>query len=1647
MALPDSFAPATKAWFSGAFEGPTAAQLGAWDAIRQGDHALVVAPTGSGKTLAAFLSAIDHLMSTPPPADRQRRCRVLYVSPLKALAADVERNLRAPLVGISNQLAAAGRRVPDIRVGLRTGDTPAAERRQFATKPPDIFITTPESLFLVLTSGAREGLRGLETVILDEVHVLAGSKRGAHLALSLERLDALLPRPAQRVALSATVRPVEEVARFVRGATVREGPQPRPLDDPVFDGASPVEVVAPRVRPIQIVNPPTAKTIEVSVRLPVEDLTDIGGSALEGELDLSGDAAGGPRGGPSIWPHVHQAIIDQITQHRSTLVFANSRRGAERLVARINEAWAEQVTGEAPDLSALGSTLNNAQSTTVAALPLAVAGEGPLTSRTTSWDYHGSFSQAKGLPVADGATAVALAQAHHGSMSRERRTQIENQLKAGLLPAVVATSSLELGIDMGAIDLVIQVGAPPSAASGLQRIGRAGHQVGAVSHGLMYPVFRGDLVPCAVTAARMQQGQIEALSVPANPLDVLAQQIVAAVAMDTWNLDELARLVRGAAGFEHLGQHSFEAVVDMLAGRYPSADFADLKPRLVWDRATGSLSPRPGAAHLAQVSGGTIPDRGLYGVFLAGDQDRAGGKRVGELDEEMVYESRVGDTFTLGSSTWRIVEITPHAVYVVPAPGLPGRLPFWKGDSPGRPAELGGAIGQFMRATVALEPEAAVAGLVDQGLDPWAAQNLVAYLRDQQEATGVLPDDQTLVVERFQDEIGDQRVMVHSVWGGRVNGAWAAVISQRLQAQYGLDAQVMHSDDGIMLRLPETADEDALRPLDLVLEPDQVMDAVTGALTQTAHFAARFREAAARALILPRKAPGKRQPLWQQRHRAQQLLQVAAGFGDFPIVHEALRESLQDDFDVPALTALMRAVAERRIKVVEVTTQVASPFAKSMAFGYTAQFLYDGDAPLAERRAAALTLDPEMLAELLGTSGGGELADLLDPAVVLQMDAELARQVPERWAGSAEQLADLLRQLGPHDAAGLAAVTVPDDAGTGGVGTGGAVPGGFGPREGQNVTVGTSTETGAVDTDKTASEGGPPPVAPAPWEQWLAELTATRRVIPVRLGGREAWAVIEDAAALRDALGVALPAGLPEQFLAATPDPLGALIRRYIRHHGPFTAAGLAQEFGLGAAVAARELDAMVRAGRLTAGRIRPLEAGGQAGVADYCDPEILSRLRRRSLARLRQQVEPVEAHVLGLFAPRWHQVGRLKGADGVLQAVSALAGAPLPASAIEAVVLPARVAGYQPAMLDELIASGEVFWVGQGRAGGTDGTVRLLLAGTDDAALADVEPPPAGGPAARLLDRLRGGGAFSAHELLERLGTEAGAELTDQDLRDALWELVWGGWVTANSLAPLRAYLAGGTTAHRTTRRVRARTVLPRNSWTPRPEDPRVAGRWSLAPTPTARGEGLSPAQRLAATAAALLERYGVLTKGAAATEVPFAQLYPVLAALEDQGAVRRGYFVEHLGGSQFALPPCPDQLRAAADAPATVVVLAAADPANPYGAALPWPEHPASHRPGRGPGGLVVLVDGYLALYLERGGRTALAFNQGEAAQARLEAAAKALAQRVEAGGIGTLKISRLDGQDALQAHAALSPAVQALVAAGFVVTPQGLVRRGRV
>ncbi|MFI2707539.1 ATP-dependent helicase, partial [Nocardioides sp. CER28] len=1178
----------TRVWFSAAFAEPTPAQQGAWEAISKGRHALVVAPTGSGKTLSAFMWAVDRLLTEPPP-EKAKRTRVLYVSPLKALAVDVERNLRTPLVGIRQTAERLGVSTQEVRVGVRSGDTPANERRRLTTAPPDILITTPESLFLMLTSRARESLRGVETVILDEVHAVAGTKRGAHLALTLERLDDLLERPAQRIGLSATVRPLEEVARFLGGS-----------------------------RPVEIVAPPADKRWDLQVVVPVEDMT-----APEDYDEESDD----PQRSSSLWPHVEERVADLIGRHRSTIVFANSRRLAERLTARLNEIASGVDRDGAP----------------------------PAELMAQSGQSHGA--------------GAVIAKAHHGSVSKEQRALIEDDLKAGRLPAVVATSSLELGIDMGSVDLVVQIESPPSVASALQRVGRAGHQVGEVSRGILFPKHRGDLAQTAVAVERMRTGAIESLSVPANPLDVLAQQIVAATAMDEWRAEELFELVRRAAPYSSLPRSAFDATLDLLAGRYPSDEFAELRPRIVWDRVTDTLTGRPGAQRLAVTSGGTIPDRGLFGVYLAAGEGP--GRRVGELDEEMVYESRVGDVFALGATSWRIEDITHDRVLVTPAPGVPGRLPFWKGDSLGRPAELGEAIGAFTRELAALPPARAEARAREGGLDEWAAGNLVSYLTEQGEATRVLPSDTTLLVERFRDELGDWRLVVHSPYGTPVHAPWALAINARLRERYGVDGQAVASDDGIVIRIPDTEAEPPGADV-VVFDPAEIEDVVTTEVGGSALFASRFRECAARALLLPRRDPGRRSPLWQQRQRSAALLEVAAQYPSFPIVLEAVRECLRDVYDLPSLVALLRRVERREVQVVDVATTAPSPYARTLLFGYVAQFMYEGDSPIAERRAAALTLDQGLLAELLGRA---ELRELLDPDVLAELEAELQRLAPDRRARGAEGVVDLIRLLGP------------------------------------------------LTTEEVRDRSAPEAAA------WIDDLVAARRVVPVRVAGEERWAVVEDVGRLRDGLGVAVPPGVPAVFLEPVDDPLGDLVSRYARTHGPFTADEVAARLGLGVAVVRHTLQRLEARGRVLDGEFRPAATMGSTGVGgqEWCDADVLRTLRRRSLARLRHEIEPVEPATLGRFLPAWQRVSAsskgLRGIDGVLGVVDQLAGCPVPASALEPLVLAARVVDYEPSYLDELTASGEVLWAGHGPLPGADGWVSLHAADTAELTLPEPEP------------------------------------------------------------------------------------------------------------------------------------------------------------------------------------------------------------------------------------------------------------------------------------------------------------------------------------
>ena len=1498
------FSALTAEWFTGTFEAPTAAQAEAWSAIADGDNTLVIAPTGSGKTLAAFLWAIDRLASSEPrPATGGTR--VLYVSPLKALAVDVERNLRTPLTGVGRVAERRGVPAPDISVGVRSGDTPPARRRELITRPPDILITTPESLFLMLTSAARETLAEVQTVIVDEVHAVAGTKRGAHLALSLERLDQLLDKPAQRIGLSATVRPPEEVARFLSGQAKTT-----------------------------IVAPPATKTFDLSVQVPVPDMANLEDN--------------------TIWPDVEERIVDLIEAHNSSIVFANSRRLAERLTSRLNEIHAER--------------------------------SGVELSAERNPKVGGGFPAQLMASGASFGAPTLLARAHHGSVSKEQRAQVEDDLKSGRLKAVVATSSLELGIDMGAVDLVIQVEAPPSVASGLQRIGRAGHQVGEISQGVLFPKHRTDLISCAVTVRRMLSGEIETMRVPTNPLDVLAQHTVAACALEPLDADRWFDAVRRSAPFATLPRSAFEATLDLLSGKYPSTEFAELRPRLVYDRDAGTLTARPGAQRLAVTSGGAIPDRGLFTVYLATDSEKP--SRVGELDEEMVYESRPGDVISLGATSWRITEITHDRVLVIPAPGQPARLPFWRGDSVGRPAELGAAVGAFTGELARLGRNEFSDRCRAMGFDGYATDNLWRLLDDQRQATGTVPSDTTLLVERFRDELGDWRVILHSPYGLRVHGPLALAVSRRLRERYGIDEKPTASDDGIIVRLPDT--EDTAPGADLfVFDADEIEPIVTAEVGGSALFASRFRECAARALLLPRRHPGKRSPLWHQRQRAAQLLDVARKYPDFPIVLEAVRECLQDVYDVPALTELMHRVAQRRLRVVEVETTTPSPFAASLLFGYVGAFMYEGDSPLAERRAAALSLDSVLLAELLGRV---ELRELLDPQVIATTTQQLQHLSDDRLARDAEGVADLLRVLGPL------------------------------------------TEREIADRCTTDDVGG-----------WLEGLRAVKRALTVSFADQTWWVAVEDIGLLRDGVGVAVPVGVPAAFTESVADPLGDLLGRYARTHGPFTTHDAAARFGLGLRVTADLLGRLAIDGRLirgefTTGAATAATSGTAVESIEWCDADVLKILRRRSLAALRAQVEPVSTAAYGRFLPAWQQVGsHNSGVDGLAAVIDQLAAVPIPASAVEPLVFGQRVRDYQPSMLDELLASGEVTWSGAGQIGGGDGWIAFHPADSAPLTLAAPAEIEFTDTHRAIMETLGGGGGYFFRQLADNPGEE---------LKQALWELIWAGWITGDTFAPVRALLAGtrrsagrrGSPAHRQRQRPPRLSRYSVAHAQARSSDPTVAGRWSALPT--AEPESTVRAHF---SAELLLNRHGVLTKGAVAAEgVPggFATLYKVLTAFEDAGRCQRGYFVESLGGAQFAVASTVDRLRSYLDSVDPerreyhAVVLAAADPANPYGAALPWP----GQGPGRKAGALVAIVDGELVWFLERGGRTLLSFTDD--AEAHIAAAA-ALADLVSAGRVQSFLVEKVNGVPVLEpgAEGERAAVQDALVGAGFTRTPRGL------
>jgi ATP-dependent helicase Lhr and Lhr-like helicase len=1527
-------------WFRTSFERPTPPQAQGWPPIARGESTLILAPTGSGKTLTAFLWCINRLMFEPVPPPRQR-CRVLYVSPLKALAVDIERNLRAPLVGIAHQARARGDAFHEPAVAIRTGDTPQAERARFQREPSDILITTPESLYLLLTSNAREALRAIDTVIIDEIHALVPTKRGAHLALSLERLEALVQRQAgsQRIGLSATQRPLDEVARYLGGSlpTARPGtrkdlrsargvtpptrrqaqghPEPRRgasgrglgparSEDDGGDGRYHPDMalehgVTSGYRTVTLVDASAKKRLDLRIEVPVEDMARLGQPQ---------EVPSGPASQParhSIWTAIHPRLLELVQSHGSTLIFVNSRRIAERLASALNE----------------------------------LAGE-------------------------------TLVRSHHGSLARPQRIEVEDRLKAGQLRGLVATSSLELGIDMGAIDLVVQIEAPPSVASGLQRIGRAGHTIDAASRGVIVPKYRGDLVACATVTRAMREGRIESSHYPRNPLDVLAQQIVAMAAMEPWDVDALFDTVRRAAPFAGLSRGLFDGVLDMLSGRYPSDDFADLRPRLTWDRVKNTLTAREGAKRVAVINGGTIPDRGLYGVFLAGERGPAA--RVGELDEEMVFETRVGDTFLLGASTWRIEQITHDRVLVSPAPGEPGRMPFWKADTAGRPLELGRQIGELIRMLGQLPPAGAVQRLVQHhDLDQQAAENLLRYLADQKAAAGVVPDDRTILIERCRDELGDWRICVLTPFGGRIHAPWAMAVVERTRAETGLDTETMWTDDGFVVRFPET--DTPPDPALMLPAADDVEALVMRQLGGTALFAAKFREAASRALLLPRRRPGGRSPLWQQRMRAANLLAVAAQFGSFPMILEAYRECLRDVFDMPALVATLARLERREVRVATIDSAMPSPFASALLFGYVANYIYDGDAPLAERRAQALAIDQAQLRELLGEA---ELRELLDADALDQVERELQALDPSRRIKSADGMHDLLLRLGDLSVEEL----------------------------GARSTIDAST------TVKT--------------------LTRARRTVVVHIAGERRAIPVEYAGRYRDALGVPLPTGLPEALLEPAPQAATDLARRYARTRGPFTTRDFAARYGIGPSTAEAILRSLSAGGRLLEGEFRP---GGSG--REWCDPEVLQSVRRRSLAKLRRAVEPVEPAALVRLVTAWQGVVRPRaGIDALLDAIENLQGAPLPASIFESAILAGRLERYSPADLDTLTAAGEIVWCGLEPLGDRDGRLALYLADHFPRLRRPADASGLGEREQAIVDHLETAGASFFAGLHEAAGGGYPGETVE-----ALWNLVWKGIVTNDTFHAVRAFT-------RPPERRQRKAARPRGFRSRRVAPPSAEGRWSLV---AGRAAGsVSPTERATALAQQLLSRYGVMTREVAAAEGiagGFSAVYDVLKALEDAGRVRRGYFVGGVAATQFALPAALELMRTLKDAPdePEVVTLAATDPANPYGTMLKWPATPeaaAGRGPTRSVGALVLLVNGLLAAYVSRGARQLTTFLPDDEPQR--STVARGVARRLARFGIeGGILIDEING-----APAGEHPLAPFLVDAGFHPSAMGFQLRHR-
>ena len=1431
----------TRDWFDAVFSEPTKAQQLGWPPISRGESTLILAPTGTGKTLSAFLWCIDQLMFRPPvPA--AERCRILYISPIKALAVDVERNLRAPLVGVAQMARKQGLAFHEPTIAIRTGDTTPAERARFARKPADILITTPESIYLLLTSNARETLRSIDTIIIDEIHALVPGKRGTHLALSLERLEHLCGKRVQRIGLSATQRPLDEVARFLGGAEVMSAPSDRvpPAAAEAFlesgDELQPGEEIRiPRFRPVTVVDASGPKKLDLRIEVPLNDMKRLD------EIDPipSGPASQGPVR-PSIWSAIHPKLLELVQSHRSTLIFVNSRRLAERISGAVNE----------------------------------LAGE-------------------------------TLVRAHHGSVAAPQRKDIEERLKTGTLRGIVATSSLELGIDMGSIDLVVQIEAPPSVASGMQRIGRASHHVGGVSAAVMFPKFRGDLVACAAIARAMHEGKVESVRYPRNPLDVLAQQIVAMVSVDPWDVQELYQVVCQAAPYSELPRSMFDSVLDMLSGRYPSDEFAELRPRVTWDRIANRITPREGSKRIAIVNAGTIPDRGLFGVFLAG---ATRGARVGELDEEMVFESRPGDTVILGASTWRIEEITHDRVVVSPAPGEPGKMPFWHGDTASRPAEFGKKIGEMTRELVKLPRQVAYTKLVeDHSLDGNAAENLLRYLEEQSAAVGLVPNDEEILIERCRDELGDWRICVLSPFGARVHAPWCMAVTSRLREQRGMDVETMWSDDGFVIRVPEGAE--ILEEADLLPSAVELKELVLRQLGSTSLFAAKFREAAGRALLLPRRRPGLRAPLWQQRKRSAELMAVAARYSSFPILLETYRECLREVLDLAAAAQVLKQIEHGQIRVTSITSQKPSPFASALLFSYIANYIYEGDAPLAERRAQALSIDQSQLEQILGNV---DLRELLDKAAMDEVESQLQALDPDYQARHEDGLHDLLLRLGDLTESELIA----------------------------------RCAVGIAST--------------------VEDLTNSRRALRVRIAGEFRFIPVEYAGRYRDAIGTPLPPGLADIFLTPVADPLAGLLRRYARTHGPFTTSEVCKRYGLAQAEVEMNLGAMHAGGNLLQGEFRP------DGIhREWCDPDVLQKVRRKSLARLRREVVPAEQSAFARLLGKWQGVSApRKGLGALLDTIEILQGCELIASELEREILPVRVANYQPSDLDTLLASGEVIWIGRESLGNRDGRVSLYLAES----LGKLIPPGSWDTLPESLsDR-----AKQVLELLRRTGASFEATLQQviggfpNETTDAIWELAWAGLVSNDNFQPLRSLVEKESRPTASRERHPAGSIgFLQGARSRRAAERAGQGRWSLIEQRIVRPPTM--AEWSAANAQQMLLRNGIVMRETAIAENVRGGYPPVYAALktmEESGWIRRGMFVAGMGAAQFATPAAVDLLRTFSSPSdrADTVHLAASDPANPYGSLLPWTADAAVHSMSRAAGGNVVLVNGRLSAFFRR-------------------------------------------------------------------------------